>query len=380
MFLGFKIIFVLGDLELGGAERQALIVARHLQNYEGAKVEIWGLGKSGRLSELCKTLDIPCKHLNVTFGSGLIVDFMNVLSIIRHLRSALPDIVLPYTWFPNVLCGLVWRFTGSKTCVWNQRDSGIALDRNRMVHRLAVKLAPFYISNSPHAARFLVDNFGIEPQKLAVVPNGIQLEPPIDDRKTWRSRLGVSSIDFVGCMLANFSKLKDHVTAVKAWRLVVDNLEKRGRHALLVLAGRDDGMAGSVRTLIRELKLENNVCIIESVEDVSGLLLASDIGIHCAEQEGCPNAVLEEMASGLPVVATDNSGVRMVLRDSCDAFIANQQDLATLANLIIPFALDDNYRLRIGKSNMQRVAECFTVEKMCTDTVAVFRSVLEAAK
>ncbi len=368
MLAGKKLLFLLGNLELGGAERQALLLARHLQEQEGAKVEVWGIGERGRVSDICEASGISWQQIHLQFGTSSAANLLKLLALTGKMRCVAPDVLLPYTWFPNVLCGLIWRFVGCRVSIWNQRDSGISLNPTRAVHRFAAKLTPYFISNSTHAAAFLMDRFGVERERLAVIPNGVRLDPPRDDCHVWRLRLGVAGNDFVGCMVANFSELKDHGTVVRAWRLVVDQLAVRGQRAVLVLAGRDDGTASSITSLIRELDLEGNVCLLGAVDDVAGLLASCDIGVHCSEHEGCPNAVLEEMAAGLPVVASDNDGVRMVLGDSAGPFLASHQDAEGIARRILQVALDRGYGARVGKDNQQRISNRFSFETMCRET------------
>jgi glycosyltransferase involved in cell wall biosynthesis len=368
MLAGKKIIFLLGSMELGGAERQALYLAMYLSEHEHAMVEFWGLGALGRLTQICDEFGIPWKNHSIRFGFGLVRDFTELLRLSRLIYRSAPDVLMPYTWFPNVLSGLIWRISGCHTCIWNQRDSGVSLDPTRAIHRLAVYLTPFFISNSTHAAAFIMDRFGVNQEHVVVIPNGVRLDPPRDNRHTWRLQLGVEDNDFVGCMVANFSQLKDHVTAVRAWRLVVDKLDIYGRRAMLVLAGRDDGTVKSINSLIRKLNLEKNVCILDSVDDVSGLLASCDVGVHCSEHEGCPNAVLEEMLAGLPVVATYNDGSRKVLGVGADAFLAQHQNSDDIAQSIINLAIDNDYRVKVGNLNKQRALEMFGVEAMCSET------------
>ena len=368
MLAGMNVLFLFGNFELGGAERQALFLARHLQEQERARVEVWGIGETGPVSALYETWGISCKSMGIRLGSSLIVTALKLLPLILRMRRAAPDVLLPYTWFPNVLCGLIWRMVGAGTCIWNQRDSGFFLDPTRMVHRLSAKLTPCFISNSSHAATYLMDSFKVDRQRIAIIPNGVHLEPARTDRRSWRRLLGVEEQDFVGCMLANFSIHKDHATAVKAWRMVVDRLATSSRRALLVLAGRDDGTAESIRSLLRELDLERDVRILGFVDDVTGLLASCDIGIQCAEHEGCPNAVLEEMAAGLPVVASDSDGVRAVLGEGGDAFLARYQDAEGIAHRIVALAADSDARVMAGTHNRQRIRNQYSVEVMCAET------------
>lgn len=367
MLAGKKIIFLLGSMKLGGAERQALFLAQYLLEREDAVVEVWGIGAAGPVTRMCDDSGISWRNISLNFGAGPIRDFIEIARLSQLIYQAAPDILLPYTWFPNVLCGFAWRLTGARVCIWNQRDSGLFLDPTRAVHRLAVKLTPFFISNSTHAATFLIDNFKIDPQRLTIIPNGIRLAPPQNDRPSWRRRLGIEDNDFVGCMIANFSPIKDHATAVRAWRSVVNHLVTCRRRAVLVLAGRDDGMVDGLRALIHELHLERDVRILDAVDDVAGLLASCDVAVHCAEHEGCPNAVLEEMAAGLPVVASDNNGVRMILGDEGKSFIAPFQDSEGIAQRILHLALDSENRTTVGRNNIQRIQNNHNIETMCSN-------------
>ena len=67
---GRRIVFVLFNLELGGAERQALILARHLVEREQASVEVWGFNKSGPVAQICDELGLPWRLLQPSRRGG----------------------------------------------------------------------------------------------------------------------------------------------------------------------------------------------------------------------------------------------------------------------------------------------------------------------
>ncbi|HKG48254.1 MAG TPA: glycosyltransferase family 4 protein [Pyrinomonadaceae bacterium] len=358
---GQRVIFVLGNLELGGAERQALIFARHLAQQEQASVEVWGFNKAGPVAEICEQHGIHWRveplHAN---------RLESIRRVAGLLRSARPDVLLPYTWWPNVVCGLVWKSTGARLCVWNQRDEGLFLPK-RAWERWAVQRTPRFISNSHAGARFLIEKLKVDPAKVRVVHNGIEPSTPQLNRNTWRKRLEIDDATFVACMVANLHTNKDHETLLQAWRIVMTSLDQRGRSAVLVLAGRHDGAYESLVTLTRELELERGVRFAGPVDDIAGLLTAVDVGVFSSRSEGCPNGVLECMAAGLPVAGTDIEGVREVLGSS--ELLAPVGDASALADTILRLAADPAMCSMLGAQNRKRIVENYDAGRMCEELV-----------
>jgi glycosyltransferase involved in cell wall biosynthesis len=353
-----KIIFVLGNLELGGAERQALILARHLSQRE--RVEVWGFNKSGPVADICEEYGIRWRVEPVNPQR-----LQSIQRVAWVLRASGPDVLLPYTWLPNVVCGFVWKWVGARLCVWNQRDEGLFLPQTTW-ERWAVQRTPRFISNSHAGARFLIEKLKVDVSKVHVVQNGIEQSTPQMDRKAWRKRLEIDDASFVACMVANLHANKDHETLLRAWRIVMSTLE---REAVLVLAGRHDGAYEALVALTRELGIERGVRFAGQVSDVAGLLTAVDIGVFSSRSEGCPNGVLECMAAGLAVAATDIEGAREVIGPS--ELLAPVGDVAALSHAILKIASDPALRTKIGAQNKKRIIENHDARLMCEELVEI---------
>ena len=372
---GRRIVFVLFNLELGGAERQALILAGHLVEHERAAVEVWGFNKSGPVAQICEQLGVPWRVVSFPLKAGCVARFASLARVALSLRRARPDILLPYTFLPNVVCGLLWRWTGARACVWNQRDEGVTPFVAEWARAAACR-TPVFVSNSEPGAWFLVDELHVDRAKVRIIENGISSSLPECDREAWRARLDIRDDTFVACMVANLHDNKDHETLLKAWRRVVDSVN--GRNAVLVLAGRHDGAFQSLAELSQELNLEGHVRFAGQVFDVPGLLSAVDLGVFSSVAEGCPNGVLESMAAGLAVAGTNIDGIRSVLGPGGLQFLAPPKDDEALAGAILRLANDSGLRGSVGAENRQRVKEKYTAERMCETTVGVLKDALLA--
>ena len=370
MLKGRRIVFVLGNLELGGAERQALILARYLRDHEQAAVQVWGFNKTGPVAQTCERHGLESRVIACSFTGSRRQRLLSVLRIRTALGETKPDLLLPYTFGPNVVCGLIWKCTGARACVWNQRDEGIVPYSSPSVGR-AARLSSRCIANSAAGARFLIDKLHVAEAKVSVIRNGIERVEPETDRRAWRERLAVDDRTFVATMVANLHALKDHATLLFAWRKVVTEFAQRGRPALLVLAGRKDGAYEALSALATDLELNGTVQFAGHVSDVAGLLGASDVSVFSSRSEGCPNAVLESMAAALPVAATDVAGIREVVGPTGAQFLTPVADAGALADVLLKLATDRDLSARAGAANRQRIGERYDALRMCQETVDV---------
>ena len=365
-----KIIFVFNALELGGAERQALLLARHLIKEYLAEVQIWGFLAPGKMTELCDEYEIPWRIAPFKWSWKRTELAKNLITFALTLRKAKPDIIMPYCWMPNIVCGLVWKLTGARLCIWNQRDEGRGLHRGEIA-RIAVRQTPMFISNSLAGIEVLERTYNMHGRKVWLIPNGVVLNGAKSDRVAWRKRLGVEEDTFLGVMLAHLHSFKDHYTLLKAWRLFIDNLHDSGKAPQLLFAGRLEDTHLALKALAFDLDLGGYVKFLGPIDDIGGLLNAVDLGVHSSYKEGCPNGVLECMAGGLAVVGTDILGIREALGSYNAMHLVPIKDEKSLADKLMMFYKNEEYRIEIGKLNKKRVEESFSVDKMLNATVSV---------
>jgi glycosyltransferase involved in cell wall biosynthesis len=370
---GRKILFLFGSLDMGGAERQGLLLARHLRHACGARVQVWGLSeRTGHLAELCDREGIAWRAVPFHWGlSRRLWHFPRFLSLLRRER---PEITISYTCVPNLVAALGWRLAGVQACLWNQADEGLLLNRLPL-HRLALRQPSSIVSNSTGGKRFLEETYGLPPGRVQLIRNGVVLPKPELDRAAWRQRLGVDEGTLVATMVANLSRHKDHNTLVRAWAGLLAGWQ--GPLPVLALAGRFDGAEADVLRIVGEAGVAGQVRLLGPVDDVAGLLAASDLFVYSSRSEGIPNAVLEAMAAGLPVAGTDIPGIREAVGEAVASFLAPVGDAAALAGMMGTLLAEAGLRRTLGEALKQRVEEEFSAAAMCNRTVACLLKALE---
>ena len=364
-----------GSLELGGAERQGLLLGRYLKESQGCKVEVWGFNSPGKCSVLCEEAGIHWRIVPLPFSGNRLQGWWRYFQFIRLMRFVKPDVLLPYTTVPNVCCGLAWHIGGAQICIWNQRDEGIEGHRDSL-ERWAIRLTPFFIANSNSCAKFVTKNLRVDKNKVLVVPNGVTLAPAIDSRSVWRLRLGLTDSAICVGMIANLSNKKDHPTLIKAWSEVIANLSPAPGQLMLVLAGSHNGAAKGLIDLVTTLELLEYVTLLGPVIDVSGLIDALDIGAYSSVSEGLPNGVLECMAMGKAIVATRIPGISAALGDGY-ALLSQPGVTAEMAAHLITLINNPEMRKSIGQQNRERAAACFDSESMCKKMIEIIEDNLE---
>ena len=143
--------------------------------------------------------------------------------------------------------------------------------------------------------------------------------------------------------------------------------------------GGDDGYADELDALARELDLDRHISWLGIRDDVPDLLVASDMALLPSHQEGFSNAVLESMAAGLPVVATDVGGNAEAICDGSTGYIVPPHDPERLATAIVDLAGDASKRRAFGTRGRERVTSRFSLSA-CTASYDRLFSALSRAE
>lgn len=363
-------VIVLSWLHYAGAEKQALLFAEELISRYGDRVTVIGLEAPGSVNEVCKKMEIPLIYFPFSHRVGWIQKLFRMSQFIRTLRRLEPDFIAPYCMPANVLCGVTWRFTGANRCVWQQRDIGLHR-RDGIMEKLALILTPRYISNSTHGAKWLTNELRVKEEKMEVIYNGVK---PVQTERSseWKKSQGIDKNVKIVTMLASLHGKKDHLTLLKAWKIVCDETENGS--LLLVLAGKEMDTYNDIQTFVREEGMSKQVLITGYISDINVLLSATDLAVFSSGAEGVPNGVLEPMQHSLPVISTDYPGMREALGPEGEDQIVPPVDAQALAEKILYFLNHSEEHKKIGNENKKRISTIFSMEQMVKKTRSQFLS------
>jgi glycosyltransferase involved in cell wall biosynthesis len=174
-------------------------------------------------------------------------------------------------------------------------------------------------------------------------------------------------------MIANLNSYKRHADVIEAASLIVS---RRPRFKLVLIG--EGPEQGSLERLVRERHLEQNVVLAGARPDAAALVSAFDLTVLASSKESFPNALMESMARGVPVVATRVGGVPELVRDGEDGRLVDVARPDQLAAVILELLDAPDLRRRMGAAGSARVRELFSAETMVTRTENLYLELLSS--
>jgi glycosyltransferase involved in cell wall biosynthesis len=361
-----KLAIVIGSLARGGSERQIVEFVRSAHPKHAECVVICLSANPGALAS--EVHSVGAEVLAVGFEAvrswGAPAALARLAAVLRAER---PDVLYAFLFWSHVLALPTAAVAAPQALrVAALRSSPIAdVPRRRPLVRLrrpALALVQGAIANSDAVALEWTRSYRHLQGRVHVVPNGVSVPQPHIPRAT---DVRVPAIICV----ANLIPYKGHETLLEALAALTDV------EWTLLLAG-DGPCRSALEEHARRLGLDLRVKFLGTTSDVAGLMRRADLAVLPSYTEGLPNAVLEAMANGLPVVATDVGGVRQMLR--CGAgTVVPARDPRALADAIRHYLDNADLRSRAGSLGRKEAERNYGIPAMRDRTLAALEAFAE---
>jgi L-malate glycosyltransferase len=301
----------------------------------------------------------------------------------RYLRQHQIDIAHGFMTKSNIFCvWAAWR-SSCKAVVTSRLSTGYwytprLLALQRFLNRHTTRI----FTNAVCAKKVTVEAEGVSPEKVYVVYTGVDLirySSSAGDLKC-AAALGIPPGARVVGIVATFRPVKDLALFLRAAQIVVRNVED----AAFLLVGHGQ-LKPQLEKLGDELGIRERVFFSGGQGGVPDYLARMSVACLSSQSEGLPNAILEYMAAGLPVVATDVGGISELVRDGVTGFLVRDRAPDAFAAPVIRLLQDEDLRLRMAKAALKRAQTEFDIamaarrlEDFYRDTLAQSTSAAEA--
>ena len=337
--------FVIDDLSRAGTESQLLALVRGLDRARVSPSLVLLDGRAASSRDL-EPADCPVVRLGVTKLVGLTA--ARAALRLRHFwREQRPDVATLY-FLDSAYFGLpVAKLCGVRRVVRVRNNLGYWLTRkHRVLNRAARPWVDAVLTNSDTGRQALIAADGLDPARVTVVENGVDLDRFADAPPPF-SRPGVVR---VGCV-ANLRPVKNIDGLMHVAKLVLAAYPD----AVFEVAG-DGDQRRDLERLHAELGIGDRFVLRGSVADVPGFLASIDVAVLPSHSEGMSNALLEFMAAGRAIVATDVGANRRLILDGESGRIVPPGDLASMAKAIGELMAAHETARRYGRAAQEFVA------------------------
>lgn len=404
-----NILYVIATLNVGGAEVQLKNLFKYLNKKEFHPL-LCVLVESGPLEKEIKELNIPI----IILKKKSKFNFTIVFDLVKIIKENKIDIIHSTLFTSNFWGRIAGMLAGIKT-VSSERSAYKKPDLiiyDRFLSYFTDKI----ICNSEAVKKYQVDIEKINPKKLEIIYNGVDLEKfdenlsrAKQERLNYRRQLGIQDDEFIIGNVCRITPEKDLLTWLKTAKLIIDTLNAADisqktaetsaqfreisarfrtlpRNIKFIIVGdavsaigEETGYKKQIADLINELGIKNNVVMTGFSDDVTKELAIMDLFYQSSVIEGFPNAVLEAMTAGLPVVATPAGGTREVLTDKGNGIIIDSNPENT-ANKILELINNPEKSKIMGQNARITIKNNFSGEKLARNTEKLYNQLIYGDK
>jgi glycosyltransferase involved in cell wall biosynthesis len=294
-----------------------------------------------------------------------------VQRLARQLRLFRPALLQTFLFHANLAGRLAGHWAGVPVIVCGVRVAEHEQRWHLRLDRLTQRLVTRNVCVSQAVANFSVAHGGIRPERITVIPNGVDFNCYADARPANLAPLGIPPGSRTILCVSRLHHQKGQFLLLEAAAPLIS--ADKELHILLV---GDGPLRDELETLVRERRWEEQVHLAGRRRDVPELMRAASLLALPSLWEGMPNVVLEAMAAGLPVIASDVEGVRELLGNDTRGIVVPAGSAEALRTGLVGLLRDSNLRHRLASESQHFVTSYFTTDSMVAKYGSLYRALL----
>jgi glycosyltransferase involved in cell wall biosynthesis len=354
-----KVCFLAGTLGRGGAERQLVYMLRALKQ-AGVETRVLCLTKGEPFEAEIRALDIPVEWVGASPSKP-----MRLKRVINYLRQNPTDILQSAHFYTNLYVATAGRITGITNIGAIRNDLISEVKSHGLLGRWQLTLPGHLIANSDLARQRAITR-GISPERIDLVRNVVEM-------RGGTKRNGYPSapirILFAGRLVAQ----KRPERFLRIMSSVMQRIPNQPLKA--VIAG-DGPMRPELESLAKSLGMGNEKLeFLGTCSDMNALYHGADLLVLTSEHEGTPNVLLEAMACGLPVVATNVGGVSEILSSDRGLIVEADNEVA-LTSAVLRLVGDAHLRAQLGLRGREYVERTHSLVSLHRQLTNIYQRIL----
>jgi len=372
-----NILFITPKLNRAGAQIHVLELCRHLDKEKYSPRVCVLCEDKGILAEEFEKLGARVDNIGVGKISLLVESY-------KYFTGAEIDILHVHDApFPAILVTIIARIKGVKAIIWHLHGLWWFSFCRKYIFKSLMKiinnLCTTFIAVSHYTREFWIKEFGLNPEKVVVIANGVDPAvftptPKVEQRPLLKLNVESKVIGTVGSLTPK----KGHKYLIMAAKRVLETFHD----VYFVIVG-DGELRAQLDCLSSELRVRDKILFLGTRHDIPNILKEFDIFVFPSAYEKRQRigetfgiAILEAMATAKPVVASRFSGIPEVVEDGETGILVKPADPEALAEIIINLLNDPNKAIAMGIAGRRLVEEKFLYQKTVSMIEAIYGSIM----
>jgi glycosyltransferase involved in cell wall biosynthesis len=357
-----RVFYLIDKLQRAGAQVHLAHLASGLDRAR-FEARVGCLLREGPVAEQLRDRGVPveCLGLGVLYRPS---GWVGLLRLARRLRELRIEVLHTYLISSNVFGTLAGRLARVPVIITSRRDTGVSPSaRLRVVEEWLINpLVHRVTANSRAVKAAALRERGLAEDRVVTIPNGVEIAawvPAPGAREEVRAEWAVPETAPLVGSVGHLSPVKGHGDLLEAMAAVV----ARRPEARCVMVG-EGPLRESLEQRAGALGLSDRITFAGIRSDVPRVLAALDLVVQPSQTEGMSNAVLEAMAAGVPVIATDTGGNPDLLRDGVSGLLVPPGSSTELASAMLRLLEDPAAARALAATARKRAADSFSLSAM----------------